>query len=81
MRRGGILDIDGIDQVFSVADLPQLSLSGAVEQPRNQMLIARPPNQMRPQGASQQMVLAIGLSTICSARALRVRIVGEPALG
>src|SRR6476659_3467902 len=79
MGRSGVFDIDGIDCVFAVSNLSQAPRSSPVEQSRNQMVIARTPNQMRPERAGEQMMLAVGLQDHLLGKGLGKGLISEPA--
>ncbi len=48
MGFGGVVDIDRIDQRIAPADPPELSAPGAGENPRQQIVVAGAPDQVRP---------------------------------
>ena len=55
MRCGSVVDIGEIHPIVTIANDFQLSLADGFQQGRNQMIVARPPNQVGPQCAGLQI--------------------------
>ncbi len=59
VSRCRILDIRNVDKIRAVADTPQPARPSTSDQPRNEMMVPRPPNQMRSQRAGGESI-AVG---------------------
>src|SRR5205085_4363252 len=53
-----VFDVDGVDHVLAAADPPQRSAASSLEKARDQLLIARAPDQMRSQSAGEEICTA-----------------------
>ncbi len=75
VRRGGVVDIDGIDQAFARADAAQGAPGSPFENARHQVVVFRPPDQVRPQGDRRQRVI-VGLQNQLLGFGLGLRVEG-----
>ena len=66
---GGVLDIDRVDSIRAVADAAQPAATAIGQTARNQVPVARTPNQVRPQREQSRCPRPLAASTCCSASA------------
>src|SRR5262245_3525150 len=78
MSRGSVFNVHRVDAIGPVANLPQLAALGPLDEPRDEMLIARSPDEMRPERAGDQLRSVRSQNELLGER-LAVGIVGQPA--
>ena len=76
---GRVLHVHGVDQVRAIAHPTKTAPPGTVQQMRNQVPVARTPNQMRPQRTANEAGRAAGGQHVLLGQRLRAGIVAEPA--
>ena len=81
MSRRRVFDVNHVNEIRSVADSPKPATSRTIEQPGNQMLVTRPPDQVRPQRAREQPIAIVRFQDMLLAQRFRMRIMAKPATG
>ena len=78
MGRRGVLDVDGVNQVLAGSHAAKLAGAGAGQETGDEMLVSRPPNEMRTEGTSEE-IRVISREYLLLRQGLGVRIMGQPA--
>jgi hypothetical protein len=88
MSFGSVFHVDHVDPVRAVSHAAQLPGPRALDQPRNQVPVARPPDQVRPQRAGESRsrlpggtLAPISLQHLLLRQRLAVRIMAQPPRG